>query len=156
MNLSVKEFTEEHAKEICNWEHKGEYSIYNYPSWEQISNEKWGITIGQKRKSEFYSVVDDCNCLCRYMRLMNKNEYILVGIGLKPCLCGQGLGKTLMKIVKNQCKNLYPHKKIVLEVRSFNKRAIKCYKSIGFNIVDSYKKHTPIEDGEFLRMEFNY
>ena len=56
-----------------------------------------------------------------------------------------------MKILKNQCKNLYPHKKIVLEVRSFNKRAIK---SIGFNIVDSYKKHTPIGDGEFLRMEF--
>ncbi|SFB10219.1 GNAT family N-acetyltransferase [Clostridium frigidicarnis] len=120
MNLSVKELTEAHAKEICNWGYKGEYCIYNYPSWEQISNEKRSITIEQKRKNEFYSVVDDCNCLCGYMRLMNKDEYILIGIGLKTCLCGQGLGKTLMKIVKNQCKNLYPHKKIVLEVRSFN------------------------------------
>lgn len=87
---------------------------------------------------------------------MNKSEYILIGIGLKPCLCGQGRGKTLMKIVKNQCKKLYPHKKIVLEVRSFNERAIKCYKSSGFNIVYIYKKDTPIGYGEFLRMEFTY
>lgn len=156
MNLSVNEFTEAHAKEICNWEYEDEYSIYNYPEWEQICNEKWGITIEQRRKSEFYAIVDHCKCLCGYIRLMNKEDYILIGIGLKPCLCGQGLGNTLMKMVKNQCGKLYPHKKIVLEVRSFNERAIKCYKSVGFNIVDSYKKHTPIGDGEFLRMEFIY
>ena len=156
MKLMLVDFTEVYAKEICEWKYDGEYSIYNYPKWNKISNEKWGITIEEKRKSEFNAVIDEYNCLCGYIRLLNKNEYILIGIGLKPSLCGQGLGNALMEIVKRQCKKIYPNKKIVLQVRSFNERAIKCYKRAGFNVVDTYKKDTPMGYGEFVRMEFTY
>lgn len=99
-------------------------------------------------------MIDDCNCLCGYIRLLDKNECVFIGIGLKPSLCGQGLGKVLMEIVKEQCKKIYTDKKIALEVRSFNERAIKCYKSAGFNVVDTYRKDTPLGYGEFVRMEF--
>ena len=148
------EFTELYAKEICDWKYDGEYSIYNYPEWDKAFDEKWAITIEEKRKKEFSAVVDDYNNLCGYIRLQKKDEYILIGVGLKPSLCGQGLGNTIMKIVKQQCRELYPNKKIALEVRSFNERAIKCYKRAGFKVKGIYEKDTPIGHGEFIRMEF--
>lgn len=156
MKLRLIDFKETHAKEICGWKYEGEYSIYNYPKWDKISSDKWGITIEEKRKSEFNAVIDDNNYLCGYIRLLNKDEYIFIGIGLKPSLCGHGLGNSLMELVKQQCKKIYPGKKIVLEVRSFNKRAIKCYKRAGFKIDGAYKKDTPLGYSEFVRMEFAY
>lgn len=156
MKLRMTDFTETHAKEICGWKYDGEYSIYNYPEWDKVCTEKWGIAIEEKRKNEFKAVIDDGNRLCGYIRLVNKNEHVLVGVGLKPSLCGQGLGKELMEMVKQQCKKAWPGRKIALEVRSFNKRAIKCYERAGFVQVDSYEKDTPIGFGEFARMETKF
>jgi len=156
VNLKLVELSEPYAKEICVWKYAGEYSIYNYPAWDKVSNEKWAITIGEKRKKEFSAVVDDYNNLCGYIRLQNNNEYVLIGIGLKPSLCGQGLGDTLMELLKHQCRELYPSKKINLEVRSFNERAIKCYKKAGFKVKEIYKRNTPLGYGEFIRMEYSY
>ena len=156
MRLRIEEFTETHAKEICNWKYDGEHSIYNYPSWNKVFNDKWAITVEEKRKKEFSAFVDDYDNLCGYIRLQDKNEYILIGVGLKPSLCGQGLGNTLMEIVKQQCNKLYPIKTIALEVRSFNERAIKCYKRAGFIVKEIYKRYTPIGYSEFIRMEFSY
>lgn len=154
MKLKLVEFTKSYAKEICDWNYDAEYSIYNYPAWNKIYNEKWAITIEEKRKREFFAVVDDYSNLCGYIRLQNKNEYVLIGVGLKPSICGQGLGNILMEMLKQQCRELYPSKKIVLEVRCFNERAIKCYKRAGFKVKEIYIKDTPIGYGEFIRMEF--
>ncbi|URZ05169.1 GNAT family N-acetyltransferase [Clostridium felsineum] len=154
MILILKEFTKAHAKEICTWKYAGEYAIYNYPTWNIVCKEKWAITIEEKRKKEMFSLVDDYDNLCGYIRLQNKQESILMGVGLKPNLCGQGLGNILMKIVKNQCKKVYPNKLIVLEVRAFNERAVKCYKKAGFKLKETYKKDTPLGEDEFIRMEY--
>jgi ribosomal protein S18 acetylase RimI-like enzyme len=125
---------------------------YNFPDAEFIKKYEpdYAYTI-----NEFNAIIDDQNILYGYIRLVNKGTYILIGVGLKPCVCGQGLGNDLMEIVKRQCSKLYPGKKIVLEVRSFNERAIKCYKKAGFKVKEIYKKDTPIGYGEFIRMEFS-
>ena len=156
MDLRLENLTETRAKQICSWKYSDEYSIYNYPEWDKILNERWGITVEEERKNEFNAIVDDYNNLCGYIRLLDKNEHVLIGVGLDPSLCGQGLGNIIMEIVKQQCKKKYASKKIILEVRSFNERAIKCYKKAGFNIVDIYKKDSPIGSGEFIKMEFIY
>lgn len=87
-------------------------------------------------------------------KITGQNECVLIGVGLKPSLCGQGLGNILMEMLKQQCRELYPSKKIALEVRCFNERAINCYKRAGFKVKEIYKKDTPIGYGEFIRMEF--
>ncbi|MBU3191853.1 GNAT family N-acetyltransferase [Clostridium bowmanii] len=154
MKFISETLTENYAKQICNWKYEGEYSIYNYPKWDKIFSENWGITIEQTRENEFSAIVDKCTNLYGYIRILDKNDYLLIGLGLKPSLCGQGLGTILMEILKQQCNIRYGNKKIVLEVRSFNKRAITCYKKAGFKAVDTYKKETPMGYGEFIKMEF--
>ncbi|MDU4891420.1 MAG: N-acetyltransferase [Clostridium sp.] len=154
MKLKLVEFTEAYAKEICDWKYEDEYSIYNYPQWNKALDEKWAITKEEKRRKEFFAIVDDNNNLCGYIRLQDKDRCVLVGVGLKPSLCGQKLGNIVMEILKQQCEELYPSKKITLEVRSFNERAIKCYKKSGFKITEVYSKTTPIGYGEFIKMVF--
>ena len=154
MKIKSSEFTKLHAKEICTWVYEGVYAIYNYPTWNKANDENWAISVDEKRKKEFISILDEYDNLCGYIRLQEKKESILIGVGLKPSLCGQGLGKVLMEIVKNECNTLYPNKKIELEVRSFNKRAITCYKNAGFKEKEIYSKNTPIGYGEFIKMEY--
>ncbi|WP_297639850.1 GNAT family N-acetyltransferase [uncultured Clostridium sp.] len=156
MRLKLVEFTEQYAKEICDWKYDNKYSIYNYPAWKKALDEKWAITIDVKRKKEFFAVVDDYYNLCGYVRAQEKSEFVLAGIGLRPSLCGHGIGFNVMELLVQKCRELYKNKKIVLEVRSFNKRAIKCYKKIGFEIKKTYKKETPMGSGEFIRMEYGY
>ncbi|GAA0117000.1 GNAT family N-acetyltransferase [Clostridium senegalense] len=156
MNFKLDVLTEDSAKEICSWKYTNEYSIYNYPSWSKMCNENWGITNEEKRKSEFNSIIDELNNLCGHIRLVNRNDYIIIGIGLKPSLCGKGFGAIIMDLVKDKCKYKYPNKPIILQVRSFNKRAIKCYTKTGFNIIDTYKTKTPLGNGEFVKMKYTF
>ncbi len=88
------------------------------------------------------------------MRFIENKYFVLVGLGLKSLLCGQGLGNVLMELLKNECKKRYGSKKIAVEVRSFNKRAIKCYKKAGFKITNVYQKDTLIGSDEFIKMEY--
>ncbi|ATD54335.1 GNAT family N-acetyltransferase [Clostridium chauvoei] len=152
--MKLTNFTESHAKEICNWKYEEEYHVYNYPEWNKVCQENWAITLKEKREKEFIALIDESNNLCAYIRFQDKNDYILIGLGLKPSLCGAGLGKKLMNIVKSQSNKLYPNKKIILEVRSFNKRAIKCYERAGFKIKTIYNKNTITGYDEFVKMEF--
>ncbi|MGL5718387.1 MAG: hypothetical protein ACRCXT_00810 [Paraclostridium sp.] len=65
-------------------------------------------------------------------------------------------GNVIIEILKQNCIELYPRKKIMLEVRSFNERAIKCYKKSGFKVKEVYRKRATIGHGEFIKMLFSY
>ena len=156
MNLSLDYMNEDHAKQICKWKYDGDYSIYNYPEWDIIVREKWAITIEQKRQNEFIALVNEFNDLCGFIRLINNSDCVFVGLGLKPSLCGHGLGINMMDLLKNECNKRFGDKKISLEVRPFNERALKCYKKAGFKVVDIYDKDTPIGHDIFILMEFSY
>ena len=156
MDLRLKILTEDHARQICSWKYEGIYSIYNFPDWNTLNRQRWGITLREKRKDEFAAVIDESNNLCGYIRFTENKDFVLVGLGLKPSSCGQGLGNILMELLKNECKKRYDSKKIALEVRSFNKRAIKCYGRAGFEITDVYQKDMLIGSDEFIKMEYKY
>jgi len=157
MTFKLDNLTEDYAKQICSWKYESKYSIYNFPAWNVIAKQHWAIAIETKRQNEFRAITNELGTLCGYIRLVNNNDCILVGLGLKPSLCGQGFGNDFMEILKNECKRRYNNNnKIVLEVRSFNKRAINCYNKAGFKIVEIYNKNTLIGYDEFVKMEFSY
>lgn len=156
MNLKLAILTENYARQICDWKYESKYSIYNFPKWDIIVRQNWGIAIESKRQNEFCSVISQFGDLCGYIRFINNNDYVLVGLGLNPSLGRQGLGNDLMELLKHECKRRYGNKIIVLEVRSFNKRAIRCYGRAGFKVVDTYNKNTLIGCDEFVKMVLSY
>lgn len=154
VNYAFNELSEEQAKEICKWRYDGEYSIYNFSDWDTVEKNGWDLSVESVRKSEFVSVLLD-NELAAYGRISLKVNKAFIGIGLKPSLCGKGYGSNIMGLLIEECKRRFPNKIIALEVRSFNKRAINCYKSIGFEIRDKYiKKTLNNSEDEFYYMEY--
>ncbi len=153
-NYILMELSESQAKEICSWRYEGEYSIYNFSDWDTVVKNGWGLSIEGKRKSEFIAILLN-NELVSYGRISVKADKTYIGIGLKPSLCGKGYGKNIMKLLIKECNRRFPDNTIALEVRSFNKRAINCYKEVGFEIKDRYMKTTfnNLED-EFYYMEY--
>lgn len=107
----------------------------------------------ERRESDFVAILID-NQLIAYGRLTKIQDKAFIGIGLKPSLCGKGLGKNIMKLLIKECNKKFPDCLVALEVRSFNKRAIICYEGIGFKIKNKYIKNTFTGDAEFYYMEY--
>ena len=100
---------------------------------------------------QFRVIYYDNQELLGYFRFKIESEKVVLGLGMKPDKCGYGNGKNFMKFILNteELKN----KLIELEVRSFNKKAIKCYKSVGFQIIDKKEKETLIGKDLFIIMQ---
>lgn len=153
MKLNKVIFTEEHAIEITNWKYEGEYSIYNLPSWNEIKKNNLSLAKEDKRKN-FISFIDDNKELIGFINLLDKGSSIFFGIGIKPDYCGMGIGKEIISLGLEECRNKYSTKPVVLEVRTWNKRAVKCYESQGFKIVETKIQKTYLGDGEFFVMRY--
>ncbi|MBS4535728.1 GNAT family N-acetyltransferase [Clostridium sp. D2Q-14] len=148
------ELSEDYAKKICSWRYEGEYSTYNFSDWDIVVKNGWDLSLEEKRKSEFIAVLLN-NELVSYGRISLNEDKAYIGIGVKPSLCGKGHGKNIMKLLIEECKRRFPNSTIALEVRSFNKRAINCYKNIGFRIKEKYMKDTFNNlECEFYYMEY--
>ncbi len=79
----------------------------------------------------------------------------MLGLGLNPRFCGRGYGKQLMSLIIHEFEQRFTDKFLELEVRAFNKRAIKCYTKAGFFKVQEYKKETPVGIDNFILMRYD-
>ncbi len=135
MRLFVNKLTQEYAKQLCGWKYEGEYSVYNV-SWETAAEQKWPVADPMARESDFRSVIDENGNFIGFFR-MTKDEHakVEIGLGLKPELCGQGLGKDFVKLITKYTLNHYPNRYVYMQVRTFNARAVKCYEACGYKVV---------------------
>lgn len=153
-NYVLNILSEDDAREMCRWRYENEYSIYNFSDWKIVLKNGWDLAIKEKREKEFISITLD-NELIAYGRISKKEDKAFIGIGIKPEFCGKGHGKRIMELLIQESLKRYVKHTIVLEVRSFNKRAINCYIKAGFKVQDKYIKKTfNGEEDEFYYMEY--
>lgn len=150
--MITKIMTEQDAKEICSWKYLNEYSVYNMGSWDDVVKQNWAITNEIKRQEQFRSVYEKDE-LIGYFRFRLIDDVINIGLGMKPELCGHGKGKEFLAFILNT-KEL-KDKKIELEVREFNQRAIKSYEQVGFKIIKKEERETLNGKDNFIIMK-NY
>ena len=75
------------------------------------------------------------------------------GIGVNPDCCGKGYGQQMTKTAWEISRNLFPGKRMYLEVRTWNSRAVRCYQKAGFQIVgEPICQKTSIGEGTFYHM----
>jgi len=163
---TVSILTEQNAREICSWRYPDEYSVYNFSDWETVLENGWDLSIKEKRDAEYVAVLqmeeliqtDELNLkvvLIAYGRISTIHNTTYIGIGLKPECCGLGLGTDIMNLLIDTAKERMPNKIIAVEVREFNKRALVCYKKIGFVEKDRYRKQTLMGEDEFIYLEYS-
>lgn len=152
--LKIIRLDEELAKEICSWKYEGLYSVYNFCTWEEAVKKGYGFSKKEVRDRDFFGF-EYKNEFIAYGRLMESDDNIFLGIGLKPEWCGKGHGKHILTEIIKLHGIKYPLKPLQLEVRVLNYRAIQLYIKMGFIIIDRYERQTSFDDAEFYLMEYN-
>ena len=148
MNLEI-------AKEIASWNYEGDYAIYNTPSLEVMVEKKYSLVNPAKAK-DFFCFYDDEGNLLGYSKVNRKEDCAFLGIGLAPIYTGKGLGKTILSLTIKEIEKVCPNMPILIEVRSWNKRAINCYLSCGFVITETKSQIDHFGNlQEFVFMKYN-
>lgn len=154
MKYDIKNMSEDILKEIIKWKYEGVYSEYNLESYENLKKRKSSML--DPNKSENYLCYFNESEVIGYTNLVEKeNGDLFLGIGIAPAYCSKGLGKELLIDTITKAKEKYIGRNIVLQVRSWNKRAINCYLKVGFEIVktEEVKDHSG-NMAEFVFMKY--
>ena len=145
---------DKYAKQITEWNYEDEYAVYNLPSYDICKEKKYSIT-REDKKNNYIVYIIDSEVVC-YLNLKEINNKIYIGVGLNPKYCGAGRGKYFLEDSIKETKKRHPGKTLFLEVRSWNKRAIKSYQNIGFKITSTItSKDKSGVDTEFIQMELS-
>lgn len=134
---------EKHAAQICEWVYDPPYDIYGWPSWKQMKKDEIEFGDPVLRTEQYLSIVDGSAALIGFAQLFPMSGVTRIGLGLRPDLCGQGLGPSFSRFIAEEAKRRQPLNEIDLEVAAWNKRAIRAYEQAGFRITDTYSRLTP-------------
>ena len=144
MPMTHHPLTEAHKREICSWKYPEPYSVYNLPSFDTLKEQQTGFMDPGREKDYLGFSANDI--LVGYVNLREKPGGIFVGIGVHPDYCNQGVGRQILQMIPALCSG----QPLYLIVRTWNRRAIRCYQHAGFHI-DGEPFEQPGR-GKFYRM----
>lgn len=107
-----------------------------------------------KNPERFYVVRDEDAALAGFFYFEQRGDAIFYGLGLRPDLTGQGLGRDFVTMGLELARELFGTRRVILDVAEFNERARKVYESVGFRVsgrkVRQFPKWGPVR---FVDME---
>lgn len=140
--IQIGPLTEVLAREVCTWHYEGVYSVYDFSDWDVVVQNCWSLADEEVRTNDFLALYLD-DIMVGFGRIQLQNDEVALGIGLKPEYCGKGYGQACMSALVSEAQNRFGREVAIgLEVRRFNKRAIKCYEKVGFLEERNYMKDT--------------
>lgn len=146
MDFSIELMKNEYAEQIANWSYDKPYEIYNMGGNKEDINELMN--------GSYYAVLDNKNLLIGYYCFGESaqvpigkqygsyadSEFIDVGLGMRPDLCGKGKGYSFLRKELEFASEKFLNRKFRLTVAGFNERAINLYEKIGFKKVMSFER----------------
>jgi RimJ/RimL family protein N-acetyltransferase len=137
VKLRIAAATEQGFRERAKWRYEPPFDLYDDD----------GKPI--KNPERFFEARDDNGGLVGFYYFERKGPTVKYGLGLRPDLTGQGLGLQFVTAGVEFARRRFAPKRIVLDVFSFNERAVKVYERAGFRItghrLQSYRDHGEIE-----------
>lgn len=152
-NWNYRHLNATDQKEICNWKYTGEYAIYNLPEYKIMKEKQIGFMNPASFKQYWGFYLE--NQLVGFVNIKEEEQEVFIGIGVRPDACDHQYGREILEITCKLASELFFQKPLYLEVRTWNKRAIRCYEHAGFRISGKpYLLKTSIGEGEFYRMVY--
>lgn len=158
MQINIEPMNYDAAKQISKWIYKEPYSIYSMDGSDNCIDELLNGTYFLVSDKESNLIGYYCFGKSAQVPVGNKlgvyncKDIIDIGLGIKPNLCGQGLGLKFLNNGLDFAKNKLSAKRVRLTVATFNKRAIKVYKNAGFEKIYSFERIAETEKVEFWVM----
>jgi RimJ/RimL family protein N-acetyltransferase len=130
--------------ETLEWHYEPPYDFYDTDADPPQNPERYRIVAGDDGRVEAFWYFD-----------LPEDGVVEVGIGLRPDLCGRGLGERYLQAELEYAREQWRPETFRLYVASWNERAIRLYERLGFREVG--ERHTRsferFGDHEFMRME---
>lgn len=147
--MHITNMTEQAARQICAWNYKDPYSVYNYLPYDEAVRTNARIT-QREYKDDYLCFWNESETLIGYVSFIKKADKLFLGIGLAPEFCSKGFGKIILShsIIEAQ-KRYGKSVEIWVQARSWNERAMKCYSSCGFEA--QYIEKMPDKSGKTER-----
>lgn len=135
-SLAISPMTAEFARAVSQWTYDGVYSFYSH------SGEPEGLLDGTR-----VACTDTAGALVGYFSFgtgaqiptveeqVYEDGYLDLGLGLRPDLCGKGLGLRFLNRGLDYAEETYHTNRFRLSVAAFNERAVKVYERAGFQTV---------------------
>ncbi len=152
--LQMTKMTEEYAVEISTWKYEDEYKIYNMPTWEEMVEDEWALADEGKRGSDYLAFLTAGGKLAAFTRHTAQDGGFMLGVGVNPDSLSLGYGSEAIRQTVAYLVDLNPGADIFLDVRIWNKRAVKSYEKAGFAIRETIEQETHAGKGRFYRMSY--
>lgn len=147
IDFIVCDMTETYARDISNWRYPSPYENYSFAGNEaeylDIMN-GLHFAVVNRFNNELYGFV--ALGPSAQIRIGNKGKiyddesYTDIAFGLRPDLCGKGIGKYLVLAAIELAKKHFPDDGIRLTAEADNLRAVKLYTKMGFKKIKTLKK----------------
>lgn len=142
LTFTIIPMTEEHGSIVCGWRYDPPYDVYNFRDWELLLSHDEEFANAAIREEQFRSVVNEQGELCGFVQLFPLVGITRLGLGMRPDLCGQGIGGLFMDVILGEARRKAPSNLIDLEVLAWNERAYKVYERAGFRYEQTYERMT--------------
>lgn len=151
MTFEFQRLSQDSALVIADeWKYGGVYSFYDMTAdWEDYEE---FVDEDRRNANDHYQAMAGGG-LAGFFCVVQDGPVIEIGLGLRPDLCGNGLGKGFVSQVVGFIEARYRFDKLVLHVAAFNQRAVKVYRSCGFQDVKVIEQSSNGGVYEFLVME---
>ncbi len=126
------------AAEISCWRYSGPYEMYSFDQNEEeiaqlMNGLHFAVLNEQNETAGFLAIGWSAQVQARAVRKIYQAEsFTDVAVGLRPDLCGKGLGKDFLTACLAYVKKEFPEDGIRLTVSAENERAYRLYRTLGF------------------------
>ena len=150
MSFVLRPLTQADAEEVAVWAYPGVYAFYDSSS----DPDDLAVLLDRDRRGDdFYAADGEDGLLAGFVQLKPGAAGVELGLGLRPDLCGRGLGESFTRAGIDLVRRTHGEAGITLAVAAFNARAITVYERCGFGETGRHVRRTAGADWEFVDME---
>ena len=146
----MRPLTQVDAEAVAAWRYPADYAFYD---WTADPGDLALLLDPARRRDAFHAADGEDGRLAGFFQIEPSAGSVELGLGLRPDLCGRGLGEGFTRTGIELVWSLHGPVRITLAVAAFNRRAITVYERCGFTETGRHVRHTAGDDWEFVDME---
>jgi [ribosomal protein S18]-alanine N-acetyltransferase len=147
--MEIRPTRELDALAIATWRYEPPYSFYDASA----DQDDLALLLGaETREGRHFSAFDGDDELVGFFSFTVGVDEVVVGLGLRPDLTGQGLGLAFIEEGLAFARERFRPSRFRLSVATFNERAIRVYERAGFEPLRTYDHVTNGGIHPFLEM----
>ncbi len=153
MSYHFRAALEADARVFASWRYTGDYAMYNpddddYALYLDPANQYYAIIAPEGQLIGYFCLGEDA----RVPGGVYDQPALDLGVGLRPELTGKGLGRDILTSILDYLKANFNPPSYRVTIATFNQRAIRLCRSVGFIPTRTFIGQTKPRERPFIQM----